>query len=199
MTYIVDLVVIGVILISALLASLRGFTREVLAIGSWVVAAIVAYLTYKQITPFVVQQFPSLKSPIPEVIAGAGMFFITLIIAYILTGKLSDMILDSRIGALDRTLGFIFGALRGFLLMVIGFLFFQFFAGKESNTYLDSAKTKPMLATSAERLKGLIPEDLDSYLNLNKLRPAKPGDAPKDGDAPAGGVPVTPPTGTKKQ
>ena len=196
MTYIVDLVVIGVILISALLASLRGFTREVLAIGSWVVAAIVAYLTYKQITPFVVQQFPTLKAPVPEIIAGASIFLITLIVAYMLTGRLSDMILDSRIGALDRTLGFIFGAARGFLLMVIAFLFFQFFAGNASNTYLDAAKTKPMLSASAEKLKGMIPEDIDSYLNLNKLRPIKTGDAPKEGEIPV--VAPNTPNGVKR-
>ena len=34
-----DLSLIVVILISALLAMLRGFTREVLAIASWIVAA----------------------------------------------------------------------------------------------------------------------------------------------------------------
>ncbi len=193
MTYIVDLVVIGVILISALLASLRGFTREVLAIGSWVVAAIVAYLTYKQITPFIVQQLPSLKTPVPEIIAGAGMFLITLIIAYMLTARLSDMILDSSIGAIDRSLGFIFGAARGFLLMVIGFVFFQFFAGNASNAYLDAAKTKPMLAASAEKLKSIIPEDIDTYLNLNKLRPQKTGDTAKEGDTSA-----VAPSGAKK-
>ena len=43
---ILDLVVIGVVLISALLAAVRGFTREVLAIASWVVAGIVALMFY---------------------------------------------------------------------------------------------------------------------------------------------------------
>jgi membrane protein required for colicin V production len=191
---ILDLVVIGVMLISALLASLRGFTREVLAIGSWVAAALVAYLAYKQVTPYVVQQLPTLKSPVPEIIAGAGIFFVTLIIAYMLTGRISDMILDSRIGALDRTLGFIFGAARGLLLMVIAFLFFQFFAGTASYPWVDAAKTKPLLAASAEKLKALIPEDIDSY--VAKLKPAKSADAPKEGDIP--NTPPSPPAGLKK-
>ncbi len=183
MTYIVDLVVVGVVLVSALLASLRGFTREVLAIGSWVVAAIIAYLTYKQLAPYVAGQFPSIadKKLVPEGIAAGGVFLVTLIIAYILTGRLSDMVLDSRIGALDRTFGFIFGALRGLLLMIIAFAFFQFFAGNASNAYMDAAKTKPILAAGAEKLKALIPEDMDAY--FSKLSKTKPGDAPKDGDA----------------
>lgn len=188
---VLDLVVIGVVLISALLAALRGFTREILAIGSWVAAAIVAYLTYKQLTPFVVQQLPTLKSPYPEIIAGAGIFLLTLIIAYMLTGRISDMILDSRIGALDRTLGFIFGAARGLLLMVIAFLFFQFFAGQSSYPWVETAKTKPFLAASAEKLRSYIPDDLDSY--VSKLKATKAGEAPKDGDTP---LVVTPPVTT---
>ncbi len=192
---VLDLVVIGVVLISALLAALRGFTREVLAIGSWVVAAIVAYLTYKTLSPYVAQQLPSMKAPVPDIIAGVAIFFVTLIIAYILTGRISDMILDSRIGALDRTLGFIFGAARGLLLMVIAFLFFQFFAGNSSYPWVEAAKTRPFLAASAEKLKALIPDDLESY--VSKLKAPKATDAPKEGEAP--GTPLqTAPTGQKK-
>ena len=40
---VLDLIVIGIVLLSALLASVRGFTREVLAIASWVIAAFAAY------------------------------------------------------------------------------------------------------------------------------------------------------------
>ena len=178
---VLDLVVIGVVLISALLAALRGFTREVLAIGSWVAAAIVAYLTYKQVTPYVVQQLPSVKAPYPEIIAGAGIFLLTLIVAYMLTGRISDMILDSRVGALDRTLGFIFGAARGLLLMVIAFLFFQFFAGQSSYPWVEEAKTKPFLSASADKLRSFIPDDIDSY--VNRLKTTRTNELPKDGDA----------------
>ncbi len=194
---VLDLVVIGVVLISALLAALRGFTREILAIGSWAAAAIVALLTYKQLTPFVVQQLPALKSPWPEAIAGLGIFLVTLIIAYLLTGRISDMILDSRIGALDRTLGFMFGAARGLLLMVIAFTFFQFFAGQSTYPWVESAKSKPFLATASEKLKSYIPDDLDSY--VSKLKSVKSGEAPKDGDSPAAPVaPAPAPTPPKK-
>ena len=54
----------------------------------------------------------------------AGVFIGTLIVVSIITVRISDMILDSRIGALDRTLGFLFGLARGLLIMVVAFLFF---------------------------------------------------------------------------
>ena len=56
---ILDLVVIGVVLISALLAAVRGFTREVLAIASWVAAAAVAWVFHPQLVPFVKQYIPA--------------------------------------------------------------------------------------------------------------------------------------------
>ena len=52
----------------------------------------------------------------------------TLIVVSIITVKISDLILDSRIGALDRTLGFVFGAARGLLICVIAWVFFAWLA-----------------------------------------------------------------------
>jgi membrane protein required for colicin V production len=46
-----DLGVIGVILVSALLSLMRGFTREVLAIASWAAAAAAAYYFYPTVMP----------------------------------------------------------------------------------------------------------------------------------------------------
>ncbi len=53
-----------------------------------------------------------------------GVFLVTLLIASIVTVRVSDMILDSRIGALDRTLGFLFGLSHGLIIVVVAFLFF---------------------------------------------------------------------------
>ena len=58
-------------------------------------------------------------------LAAASVFVVTLIIVSLITVKLSDAILDSKVGALDRSLGFLFGAVRGLLLCVIAFVFFN--------------------------------------------------------------------------
>ena len=55
----------------------------------------------------------------------AGVFVGTLIVVSVITVRISDMILDSRIGALDRTLGFLFGLRAGLLIVVVAFLFFS--------------------------------------------------------------------------
>ncbi len=53
-----------------------------------------------------------------------GVFLGTLLIVSIITVRISDMMLDSRVGALDRTLGFLFGLGRGLIIVVVAFLFF---------------------------------------------------------------------------
>ena len=162
---ILDLVVIGIVLISALLAMVRGFTREVLAIGSWAVAAIVAYFAYPQAAPYVMQYVVKQPPALVNGLALGGVFLATLFVAYIVTSKLSDFILDSRVGALDRTLGFIFGAARGFLLAVIGFGFFSWLVSdKQQPTWVADAKFRPILVSSFDRLKAMLPDNLDESI-----------------------------------
>ena len=164
---ILDMVVIGVLLISGILAMVRGFTREVLAIASWALAALAAFLFYKQLTPvFVVNAGIPEKFAMPA--AAATIFLGALIVAYFVTAKLSDVILDSRIGALDRTLGFIFGLARGFLLMVVAFGLFEALVGdKQQPTWVADAKTRPALKSSFDKLKGILPDDLEQQMMTN--------------------------------
>src|SRR3954449_2874338 len=117
-----DIILIGVMLISALLAMIRGFMREVLSIAAWVIAAGVTLYSYAKLLPFAKTYFNN------DIVAAAvvvgGTFLGTLLIVSIITVRFSDMVLDSRIGALDRTLGFLFGLARGLVIVVVAFLFF---------------------------------------------------------------------------
>lgn len=162
---ILDLVVIGLVVLSGLLAMVRGFTREVLAIASWAMAAVVAYFMYPKAAPLVVEYVVKQPPALVNGIALGGVFLATLFVAYIITSKLSDFILDSRVGALDRTLGFLFGAARGFLLAVIGFGFFSWLVSeKQQPTWVAEAKFRPILVSSFDKIKALLPENLDESI-----------------------------------
>ena len=118
-----DLGVIAIVLISAALAMVRGFTREVLAIASWGAAAVAAIYFHPLVLPFVKPYIS--KDTVALAASAAIVFFATLIVVSIITVKVSDAILDSKVGPLDRSLGFVFGAARGLLLAVIAFAFFN--------------------------------------------------------------------------
>lgn len=174
---ILDLVVIGVLLVSGLLAMLRGFTREVLAIASWAIAALVAYMFYKSLVPVIMANGVN-NEKIAVPLAAGAIFLGALIVAYFITAKLSDVILDSRIGALDRTLGFLFGLARGMLLMVVAFGLFEKLVGeKQQPAWVTEAKTRPMLKSSADRLMAFLPDDLENQV-MSKIKKTGTGADP---------------------
>src|ERR1700690_3463922 len=178
-----DLAVLGIILVSALLSMMRGFTREVLAIASWAAAAAAAYYFYPVVMPYLTHYIPIHKEIIAQAASAALVFFVTLIIVSLFTVRLSDAILDSKIGALDRSLGFVFGALRGFLLAVVAFSIFNWLVGeKQQPDWMRTAKTRPALSATADRIIALLPEDaaatLESWIKTKGLPP--PNEEPPD-------------------
>ncbi|KZK78513.1 Colicin V production protein [Pseudovibrio sp. W64] len=153
-----DGILLVIMLISGVLAMIRGFVREVLSIASWVAAAVAAYLFYGSLKPFVLQHVTN--DTLATAIAAGAVFLVTLIVVSYITMRISDFVLDSRIGALDRTLGFVFGAARGFLLVVVALLFFNWFVPepRQPNWIMD-AKSRHLLVTSGQSLVAALPED----------------------------------------
>ncbi len=191
-----DLALLFIIVVSALLSMVRGFTREVLAIASWAAAAIAAYYLYPLVMPYLDHYIA--KDTIRMIAAIAIVFFATLIVVSILTVKLSDAILDSKVGALDRTLGFLFGAGRGFLLGVVAFLFFNWLVlPKSQPDWVAAAKSKPLLQATGDLIVAMLPEDPENTF-LKRFRKDKTSpneDVPADNEAvpaPSGAVPATP-------
>ena len=77
-----DIILIVLMLISGLLAMVRGFSREVLSISSWVIAGIAAWTFYDRLAPFVAeytQPFTTIEL-VPNLVAAAIIFLIALII-----------------------------------------------------------------------------------------------------------------------
>ncbi|MDQ0319749.1 membrane protein required for colicin V production [Pararhizobium capsulatum DSM 1112] len=203
---ILDGIVLGVALFSAILAMVRGFSREVLSVASWVGAAAAAYFLYPYLLPYATQYT---TSDTVAMIGSAGVvFLVALIIISFITMRIADFIIDSRIGALDRTLGFLFGAARGVLLVVVAMLFFNWLvAPQQQPLWVTQAKSKPLLDNLGGKLIALLPENADATI-LDRLRgkdttgegendtPAAPADqapaeqAPGD-DAPATNGPAT--------
>src|SRR5438094_6081568 len=159
-----DFILIGVMLVSALLAMIRGFMREVLSIAAWVIAAAATLYAYAKLLPYAKTYFNN------DVVAAAavigGTFLGTLIIVSVITVRFSDMVLDSRIGALDRTLGFLFGLGRGLIIVVVAFLFFAWLVpGPKQPDGIRNAKSLEVLNKTGEWLQALLPQDMDNYLS----------------------------------
>ena len=190
-----DGILIGITLVSGVLAMVRGFSREVLSVASWIAASAAAFMFYKQATPLVQPYVDNVM--LAQAAAAGGIFLITLIIVTIITMKIADFIIDSSIGALDRTLGFVFGAARGVLLMVVAMLFFNWLAGNNVPGWVANAKSKPLLDSLGQKLVALLPEDPEAALQEIKAKATEGADAPAESDTPADGE-QKPATGTEK-
>jgi len=139
----------------------RGFVREVLSIASWIVAAGAAYLLYKPLVPLVSPYIES--DTVARVIAAAVVFVIAVIVASYVTTKISDYVIDSRVGAVDRVFGLLFGAARGVLLLVIALAFFDWLVSKPPSWVADS-RSAPVLTALGSRLMDALPADAETKL-----------------------------------
>jgi membrane protein required for colicin V production len=190
-----DLGVLGVILVSALLSMMRGFTREVLAIGSWAAAAAAAYYFYPVVMPYVTPYVH--KEIVAQAIAAAVVFFATLIVVSLFTVRLSDAILDSKIGALDRSLGFLFGAARGFLLGVVAFSIFNWLvAERQQPEWVKSARTRPALVDTANWIVAMLPDDAAQTIEgwIKSKNASAAAEEPSDEAGAAAAAPAPSPT-----
>jgi len=183
-----DGILILVMLASALLAMIRGFTREVLSIGSWVAAAAATYFFWDDLLPYTERYIEESKLALGLTIA--GIFFITLLVVSLITMRISDFVLDSKAGPLDRTLGFIFGAARGLILVVIASLFLDFFIAPDRQpVWIAQAASKPWLKDLGDGLMNRLPDDPEAEI-MERLRgetagtPAAGDDAIQESAAP---------------
>ena len=177
-----DIVLIVVMLISGLLAMVRGFMREVLSIAAWVLAAGATVYSYAKLLPYAKQYFNN--DVVATVVVVGGVFLLTLLVVSIFTVRLSDMVLDSRVGALDRTLGFLFGLARGLVIVVVAFLFFNWLVPDRSQPeWVKNAKSLVVLKNTGDKLMSMLPEDPESTI-LKRLKRPRPDETDTPEPAP---------------
>jgi membrane protein required for colicin V production len=190
-----DIFLLVVMLISGLLAMIRGFMREILSIGAWGIAALATLYSYSRVLPMAKQYFNS--DMVATGVSVGGIFLLTLLIVSIITVRISDMILDSRVGALDRTLGFLFGLGRGLIIVVVAFLFFSWLVPERSQPeWVRSAKSKVVLQSTGQWLMSMLPDDPESTI-LKRLKRQKPEEQEPPDSGPEQKSELSPRTGTR--
>jgi len=154
--------------------------REILSIAAWGAAALVTLYAFAKLLPTAKTYFNN--DTVAAVVVVAGTFVATLVVVSIITVRISDMILDSRIGALDRTLGFLFGLARGLLIVVVAFLFFSWLVpDKQRPDWITTAKSRTVLDGTGQWLMSLLPDDPENTI-LKRFKKNKPDDDSTDAE-----------------
>lgn len=166
---IVDAVVAVVILMSAILAYSRGLVREILAIAGWVVAAVLAFVFAPQAEPLV-KQIPVLDKFLGDscelsiIAAFAGVFAVALIVMSIFTPVFSSAVQRSAIGGVDQGLGFLFGVLRGILLVAVAFVVYERVLSGSTVPVVDNSQSARIFASLEQRLNQEVPQDAPGWI-----------------------------------
>lgn len=166
---IIDGVVGVVVIISAVLAFSRGFVRETLTIIGWVAAAVVAYIFAPQAEPLM-KEIPILSDvisgscEISMITAFAAVFAVALIVASIFTPLFSSLVQRSAVGGIDSALGFLFGALRGLLIVAIAFIIYDRAIIGESYAMVDDSQSAKIFADLQDRLTQEIPAEVPGWV-----------------------------------
>ncbi len=153
----IDGIVALVIVVSALLAYSRGLVREGLAIAGWVVAAILGFMFAGQAAPLV-KEIPMVGPLFSDscelsILAGFGaVFAVVLILFSVFSPLFSSLVQRSILGGLDQGLGFLFGVLRGILLIAVAFFVYQTIATTQDIAMVDDSRSARVFA----RLTGQI-------------------------------------------
>ncbi|WP_366654604.1 CvpA family protein [Fodinicurvata sp. EGI_FJ10296] len=205
-----DIAVLGILFVSAILAFFRGFTREVLAIAGWVGAALVTLYTFP-VASDVARTYISMDL-LADIVGGTVVFIVTLIVLSIICHYIARLVTGSAINAIDRSLGFLFGLLRGAALVSLGYLVIVWFFPDPASRpdWVADARSEAMVARGAailvsvvpdetmadglgraDGMRGRIDETLDSYERLRRLDPSRF----RDGDPSATTPPENPDTG----
>ena len=159
----VDILVLAVIALSTLLALGRGFVKEVLSIFGWIGAAIGTFLIFfyvPQVREFARKQIA--EPLLADIACAVGLFVVLLIVLGFFNHAISSRVHGSSLGPLDKSLGLVFGLLRGVVLVALAHMAMTDWFIPDRNQrpdVINQARTEPYVAMAASFIKERIPQE----------------------------------------
>ena len=138
-----DVIILVLIFISALFAFFRGLSLELLSISVWIISFFVSYTYGNNLINFFNKIINNIL--ISTTISYVVTFLIIFVIFSFLTRKFSVFIKDSYVGLIDKSLGFIFGILRGYIIVGLCFFLFDYFYKGKRLKFIDNSKIIPVI------------------------------------------------------
>ena len=166
----VDWASISIILVSSVLAYFRGLSREILAIVSWVSAALLAFIIAPLLNPLInkipiVQEILTDSCQLSIIISYITSLILSLIVLSLVVPMVTNVIHQSNLNGLDKLLGLGFGACRGILMIIaLTIAYDLFFINSESLYQVESSQTNKISAEIKDDVKRLIPNSKPKWI-----------------------------------
>jgi len=180
-----DYIVFMVVAVAAIAGFFRGFVEEVLSLAAWCLALLAVHYFHSWLTGVLTGEVGN------ETGAGIIAFAILLAVPYFATKLVARQIGNasraSPLGPIDRVLGFGFGAIKGFVIMVLAFALVVFandivWGPKGRPAWIRDARTYPFLGAASDELMSLIAQRRADAVNAahDEASDAPTGAAPSD-------------------
>ena len=165
----VDAIVAGVIVLSAILAYSRGLVREAMAIAGWIGAAVLAFLFAPAAQPLikeipVVGDFLGDSCELSMIGAFALVFALGLVVAALFTPLFASVVQRSSLGGIDQALGFLFGVARGVILVAVAFIVYDRAVAANTIPMVDDSRSAKVFASFQANIDANIPADAPGWI-----------------------------------
>ncbi len=153
---IIDIIIISIILVSCVVATFRGFVKEVFSVGSWLFALIVAFQLYERFKLELIDYIS--QKVIIDIFAFGFPFLTTLFISNLISSWLSPKFSVPGFLIFDKIFGLFFGMFRGVLFIILLYLGLTYLLGKEKKlpSILLEAKTFNYIKITADLLSDFV-------------------------------------------
>ena len=157
-----DFLVFGAILLFGLWALMRGFVSCFLWISGWVAAGFATIYGLPLVEPFARDLIPG--ETVAKAAAAITIFIVTLIVVSVISNQISHAVRTSSLGALDRSLGFLFGSGIGGATVCLGYILLSWLSNDPSKhpAWVQNAQTLPAIQQGASYLKSMVPGESQS-------------------------------------
>lgn len=173
-----DVVAVGVVLLSVLFAYARGVIRSLIGTAAWIVGLVAAIA----FAPAVGAWFPPVESAplVPWLVAFVLIFVTAVVLGALVAWPLRTVVARAGMGFLDRALGATFGLLRGLAIM-IAFALVAGVSGLAQRDWWQNAFLAPSLASGAFALRPWLPRAWVERLDFSPEGPAAGAPRPTKG------------------
>jgi len=153
--YWVDLLIIGIIILSVITGLIRGFVKELIAVAVWALAIWLAY-HYAHVLE------PLLQNYLHDATANNIAAFVLIMIATLIAGGIVNALFSlllkrSGLSGTDRLLGMVFGFIRGIFIVALLMVVIKMTALLKE-TELKKSTLYPAFTPIVQWLYGLMPE-----------------------------------------
>lgn len=158
-----DFIVLGIVFISIIISLMRGFIKEALSLTGWLASLWIAM----SFSSGMAELFgSSISDPTLRLLAAfVSLFIMSLVVAAVINFFASQFVQRAGLSGIDRTIGVVFGFLRGILLVTIIVMLLGLTAlPKES--WWDDSFFLFRFEVLASWLKDLLPDDIARYFNF---------------------------------